>query len=61
MYSNTLDDNNIRVRRQTTENIFEHEDNKNFDINEVNPNNDVYDIELGEYIKQEIKNIPKII
>ena len=44
MYSNTLDDNNIRVRRQTTENIFEHEDNKNFDINEVNPNNDVYDI-----------------
>ncbi len=59
MYSNDLVDNNIRVRRQTTENIFEHEDN-NLDINEINLNNDVYDIELGEYIKQEIKNIPKI-
>ena len=59
MYSNDSIDNNIRVRRQPTENIFEYEDNKNLDINEVKPNN-VYDIELGEYIKQEIKNIPKI-
>jgi hypothetical protein len=58
MYSNDSIDNNIRVRRQPTENIFEYEDNKNLDINEVKPNN-VYDIELGEYIKQEIKNIPK--
>lgn len=58
MYLNDSIDNNIRVRRQPTENIFEHEDNKNLDINEVKPNN-VYDIELGEYIKQEIKNIPK--
>ncbi len=56
MYS---EDNNIRIRRQTTENIFENEDNKNSDINEVRQNNDVYDIEFGEYIKHEIKNIPK--
>ena len=59
MYSTGSEDNNIRVRRQITENFFEHEDNKNLDINEVKSNNDVYDIEFGEYIKQEIKNIPK--
>jgi hypothetical protein len=59
MYSKASEDNNIRIRRQTTENIFEHEDNKNSDIYELKQNNDVYDIEFGEYIKQEIKNIPK--
>ncbi len=59
MYSKASEDNNIRIRRQTTENIFENEDNKNSDINEVRQNNDVYDIEFGEYIKHEIKNIPK--
>ncbi len=57
MYSNDSEDNNIRIRRQTTENIFEHEDNKN--NNELKPNNNAYDIELGDFIKQEIKNIPK--
>ncbi len=57
MYLNDSEDNNIRIRRQTTENIYEHEDNKNSNINEVKPNSNSYDIELGEYIKQEIKNI----
>jgi hypothetical protein len=38
MYSNDSEDNNIRIRRQTTENIFEYEDNKNSDINEVKQN-----------------------
>ncbi len=60
---NDSDDYNIRIRRQTTENIFEYEDNKNSNMNEVKPNlnsnsnSNIYDIELGEYIKQEIKNI----
>jgi len=58
MYTNDSEDNNIRIRRQTTENIFENEENKN-NIYEVKPNNHVYDIELGDFIKQEIKNIPK--
>lgn len=61
IYESNLDNNennNIRVRKQTNENITDNSDYK-YNINEIKQNNNIYDIELGDYIKQEIKNIPK--